>query len=186
MVYNCVQWRKVVKMAIPSRIYLTGFMGSGKSTLGAEIAGVLAYAFVDLDSHIEESVGQSIPDIFDEKGEPEFRRLERKALAESYAWSRVVIAVGGGALAQIQNMEEALQNGLVVYLSASVQTLLRQLSGSDTIRPLLEDDLDFGDLMARRESVYQKAHITFSVDNLNVTDAAEALSQRIVSYQKDG
>ncbi len=186
MVYNCVQGRKVVKMTIPSRIYLTGFMGSGKSALGAEIAGALAYAFVDLDSHIEESVGLSISDIFEEKGELEFRRLEQEALAESYAWSRIVIAVGGGALAQIQNMEEALQKGLVVYLSASVQTLLQRLSGSDTIRPLLKDNLDFGDLMARREPVYKKAHITFSVDNLNVTDAAEALSQRIVSYQRDG
>ncbi len=173
-------------MAIPSRIYLTGFMGSGKSTLGAEIASALAYEFVDLDNHIEETAGLSIPDIFEQKGEPEFRRLERESLAESYAWSRVVIAVGGGALAQNKNMEKTLHNGLVVYLSASAQTLLNRLSGSDTIRPLLKNDLDFGDLMARRKPVYRKAHITFSVDNLNVTDAARALLQRIVSCQRDG
>jgi len=173
-------------MQLPSRIYLTGFMGSGKSTLGVAIAGELAYTFVDLDEHIEEKEGMSIADIFENSGESEFRRLERVALGESYAWTLVVIAVGGGALAHLQNMQETLRNGLVVYLSASEQTLIQRLHASHKIRPLLNDDLEIEDLMARREPVYQKAHITFSVDNLSVTDAARKLLQRIISFRGAG
>jgi shikimate kinase len=167
-----------------SRIYLTGFMGSGKSTLGKRLSAALGYAFLDLDAQIERRAGRSIPEIFSEEGEPRFRELEREALQGTYGMQRVVVAVGGGALGTVTQLEAALRNGLVVYLDAKVDTLKKRLSGTEATRPLLNADSDMEKLLGVRKPVYRMADITLNVDDINVEQAAEALRIAVQAHGK--
>ncbi|HMK39397.1 MAG TPA: shikimate kinase, partial [Bacteroidota bacterium] len=99
-----------------ARIYITGFMGSGKSTVGPLLGASLGYAFIDLDTVIEAGEGKSIAEIFREKGEQEFRALERSALRLLSARSNIVVATGGGALTDPGSLSIVRQSGLSVYL----------------------------------------------------------------------
>ncbi|MEM6726800.1 MAG: shikimate kinase, partial [Bacteroidota bacterium] len=103
------------------RIYLIGFMGSGKSYYGKHLAEALGYQFVDLDETIEEKSGQSIPEIFSSQGEVAFRQMEQQVVQESTQRSKIVYATGGGAPCFFDNLERMKNGGVVLYLQATTE-----------------------------------------------------------------
>ncbi len=121
-----------------SRIFLTGFMGAGKSTVGPLVAERLGYTFIDLDEAVAERAGQPITVLF-ETGEDAFRALESTLLREVSQQDEVVVATGGGALASETNLSLAQRAGVVVYLRVSVDALAHRLADTATERPLLHD-----------------------------------------------
>jgi shikimate kinase len=128
------------------RIVLTGFMGSGKTSVGVLLAERLGWKFLDLDREIERRDGRSVPQIFGESGEAHFRRLETAALASLLGQRRLVLALGGGAPEELGNrlLLEQTPHTAVVYLSAPYATLLercqRQAADPEaTARPVLAD-----------------------------------------------
>jgi len=152
-----------------ARIYITGFMGSGKSTVGPLLGSSLGYRFIDLDTAIEAGEGKSIPEIFREKGEAEFRSLERNELRLLGTRSRIVVATGGGALADSGSLAIVRGSGLLVYLQVPLDTLIARLRGRKG-RPMISarDGTPLGDEQLRdrirslfllREPVYRQADI---------------------------
>ncbi|MGN0695383.1 MAG: shikimate kinase [Oscillospiraceae bacterium] len=116
-------------------IFLCGFMGCGKSTVGRELAALIEKPFTDMDSYIEKKAGMSIPEIFAEKGEKAFRTMETSAVKE-LALSDEVVACGGGAMLKSENAEAAAAGGIVVYLDADFETCYDRISG-DKNRPIV-------------------------------------------------
>ena len=155
----------------PSRIYLTGFMGSGKTTAGRLLARSLDYRFVDLDAYVEEHAGRSIPTIFEEDGEGGFRRLEREALEKTTLMDEVVVATGGGALTMPGAMDLAKSAGTVIYLAARAETIIHRTQAEAAARPLLADNAHdlyayVTSLLNQRRPKYEQAHVTIDVDDL--------------------
>lgn len=122
------------------RVYLTGFMASGKSTVGPKAAARLGQPFLDLDRLITAHDGRSIPAIFAEDGEEHFRTLETEMLHQTAETDDLVVALGGGALVDDANRAFAREHGLVVYLQVPVDTILERVADDATERPLLQDD----------------------------------------------
>jgi shikimate kinase len=146
------------------RIFLIGYMGSGKTTIGKMLAARLGYSFVDMDAHIEESQFKSVSQIFTEIGEAEFRKLEQKCLHEVAEFHHAVISTGGGAPCFFDNMEFMNSNGYTVYLKLTPAELAARLQFSKANkRPLIankkgEELLDFiADGLAKRETYYNQA-----------------------------
>ncbi len=146
------------------RIYLIGFMGSGKSTLGKRLARRLDYGFLDLDHEVEKKQGMSVMEIFREQGEESFRALERQQLHDTALQDNLVIATGGGTPCFFDNMDFILQSGMSVYLRMSHLSLSHRLENAFTRRPLL-DQLQGEPLqqyiaqkLQEREPYYLRAH----------------------------
>ncbi len=119
------------------RIYLIGFPGTGKTTLGRKLARALGYSFIDLDETIEEKAGMSIATIFAQAGEAAFRKKEWEALQKTAEEENVVVATGGGTPLFHNAMEWMNQHGLTIFLRMPIQQLYRRLSQSETHRPVL-------------------------------------------------
>ncbi len=149
-----------------AKIFLIGFMGSGKSTTGRKLASCLKWSFIDLDKRIEENAGMKIPDIFSQLGESRFREFESVELRKMSSETRTVISTGGGTPCFGNNLEFMLENGLVIYLRLTPEQLENRLSGSSTIRPLLRnvEKNDLGkyirEKLNEREKWYQQADFT--------------------------
>ncbi|NSW94606.1 MAG: shikimate kinase [Bacteroidales bacterium] len=155
------------------KIYLVGFMGSGKSTMGRKLAASLGWSFIDLDKRIEEETGMNIPDIFLYKGEDYFRATETRLLRSLENFEETIISTGGGTPCYHDNMDFMLRTGLTIYLKLTPAQLKSRLKRSADKRPLLrnvtEENLEsYIQLkLAEREVWYNKAKII--VDGL-VTD----------------
>lgn len=121
------------------RVYLSGFMGSGKTTVGPRVAARLGQPFLDLDRLIQVHAGRSIPQIFEADGEGHFRDLEWKALRRTNETEDLVVALGGGAVVDEANRRFAKENGLLVYLQVDAETVLERVGDEGHHRPLLED-----------------------------------------------
>ncbi|HUI08909.1 MAG TPA: shikimate kinase [Bacteroidota bacterium] len=169
---------------MPERIYITGFMGSGKSTVGPLLARGLGYQFIDLDAVIEEKEGRSIPELFDARGESEFRAIEQRELALLEVRERIVVATGGGALTNPSTLDVVRRSGTLLYLNVDQETLFKRLRGvrgrpmiSDASgRPLSDDALRerIKSLFAEREPLYKSADIV--VDGTSLTPEATVTS----------
>ena len=123
-----------------NRIFLIGYMGSGKTTVGKLLAAKLGYSFVDMDVHIEEKLFKSVSQIFAELGEEQFRLLERQSLYEVAKSDRVVISTGGGAPCFFDNMKYMNEHGISIYLKLSPEQLAVRLGDSHiNKRPLIAD-----------------------------------------------
>ncbi len=120
------------------RIYLTGYMGSGKSTLGRRLAKMAGLHFIDLDRYIEERHCRTVQQIFAEEGEETFRIYERNALEEISEFDGVVVATGGGAPCFFDNMALMNRTGVTIFLDVDKEILARRLMGSKTVRPLIQ------------------------------------------------
>ena len=159
-----------------TRIFLIGFMGSGKSTLGAQLARRVDYKFIDMDHLIEETAEMSIPEIFNEHGEEVFRKWEHDILYELCRRENLVISTGGGAPCHSQLMDLMNTHGTTIYLKLSPEALKTRLSQSRAKRPLImgksePELLDFiKSLLEKRELFYKLArHI---VDGINLKPEA--------------
>ena len=156
-------------------LYLVGFMGVGKSAVGARLARELEYSFIDSDKAIEESVEKSIPEIFAEDGEAVFRQYEREFIESGHPVEGCIVSCGGGLFVQ-KGMPELLQSkGLVVCLSASIESILKRTQKSQN-RPLLEvDDREarIRELFAKREPIYRRAGISLSTEGRSISEVAK-------------
>jgi len=142
----------------PLRVFLVGFMGSGKTTVGRLLADAMNFSFVDLDRSVEVRSGSSIAEIFADSGETEFRRLERRALIEAAALERVVVATGGGAFASEENRDLIAGSGVSVWLNPDFATVLRRISAQgDVERPLFADPEQAAQLFASRRDAYRRS-----------------------------
>lgn len=179
----------------PPRIYLTGFMGCGKSTLGPILANVLGYAYLDLDEDIVRDAGQSIPQLFATEGEAGFRAREALALERTFRQTDLVVALGGGAFVQPGNQALLLQKGCVVYLQASLETLVQRALHSKGNRPLLNapdgtrlppDAMRerVRTLMAQREDAYAKAHLAVRVDLGAMGNTVDRIAKALRAEEK--
>ena len=119
-------------------IFLIGMMGSGKTSVGRELASLLDRKFVDLDFEIEKGAGLTIPEIFEKRGEPYFRKLETLALERFGRQERTVVSTGGGIVLKPANVEFMRFAGLVIFLEAAPETLCARLKDSSAGRPLLQ------------------------------------------------
>jgi shikimate kinase len=169
-------------------VCLTGFMGSGKSTVGRMLAAQLAWHFADLDSEIERHTGLPIAQIFEQKGEPVFRDIEHECLTRVLGWAseqdaRVVLALGGGTFAQPRNaglihkVDAPQRSGIaVVWLDCAIELLLQRcvLMGD---RPLFRDEVSFRRLYQERLPYYRQAdyRIESSAESIRVVEQILAL-----------
>jgi len=148
-------------------IYLVGFMGSGKTTIGRLLAQRLGWSFADLDEEIEAAELSAISAIFAERGEPEFRRIEAEMLRQHvHSIERgqpAVIAMGGGAFAQRENRELALQHGIVFWLDCPFETVQRRVAPTSH-RPLARDPERFAALYQERREIYVQADVRIVID----------------------
>ena len=158
-------------------IALTGFMGSGKTTVGKVLADFLGCPFMDLDDLVVKKAGKSIPDIFAQDGEPAFRQLEAQVLrktVEKYAESTAVLALGGGAVLAAASAALLHEKTVCIYLRASLETLLTRLEGETAGRPLA--DASLADRLAAREPIYEKtAHVVIDTDGLSPDEVADEI-----------
>jgi len=149
--------RNTPGMDVPENIFLVGFMGSGKSTVGQHLADVLGKAFLDCDRVLEERTGVDIPYIFDIEGEEGFRRREAAVVHELTEKRGIVLATGGGAVGSPENRRALATNGFVVYLHASAE-LLYQRTSRDRGRPMLHAEdprARIDELLAVRDPLYR-------------------------------
>jgi len=155
-------------------VVLVGFMGSGKSSVGRELARRFGVPFVDVDERIEAVAGSPIRDLFAREGEPAFREREKAALLDVLSVRGCVIATGGGAFADEENRVLLRSYAPVVYLEAAVETLVERLAG-DLGRPLLrgEDREEVvRELLSRRVPGYRTADVTVRTDGRTVEEVA--------------
>lgn len=142
-----------------ANLYLVGFMGTGKTTVGRGVAARLGYEFLDADHEIERLHGRTVAEIFAQEGEPVFRRYEREFIEHGHPATSQVVACGGGLVVQDGMLELVRAKGVVVCLHASVETILRRTSQSRA-RPLLnveDPEQRIRTLFAQREPIYRRA-----------------------------
>ena len=166
-------------MSVSKNIFLTGFMGCGKTKVGMLLARRLGRVFVDTDAMVEDKAGKRISDIFSEEGEGHFRRIEHACLVEAAQRSNAVVALGGGAVAHAEN-RDAIREGIVIYLRAEAETLLERVSGN-VERPLLAGLDRMGKLdkirrmLQEREPFYREAHVVVDTDGRSVEEIVEEI-----------
>lgn len=149
-------------MKFPSKIFLIGLPGSGKTTVGKYLADEFSYAFIDLDDQIENTVGKSVTEIFEEEGEARFRLLEKDALRDTPN-ENVVVSTGGGAPIFHENMGWMNANGFTVFLNPSLEEIIGRIH-METHRPLLAEDpvSKLRKLSEERLHIYKKAGLESS------------------------
>ena len=172
-------------------LFLIGFMGSGKSTMGKQIAKGLNWRFIDLDDYIEMKEDESITSIFGSYGEDGFRKMEREALEEVVHLDKVVVATGGGVPCFYDNMEFMNSQGRTVYQKLSPQELCKRLLPVRSTRPLISNKSDEELLsyikgkLSEREPFYNQAHIIADATASSVNPYLDILSTYIHHSKKD-
>jgi shikimate kinase len=173
------------------KIVLTGFMGAGKSATGKILARKLRLDFIDTDSIVEERAGQSIKEIFSLQGEPFFRSLEKKVIAEVARKNGAVIAVGGGAIIDSANRRNLKKNSIVIFLMVSPDEIRKRVA-CDASRPLLNTSKKVGEglyslpkkeviknLLSQRLPFYRKADICVDTDGKIPREVAQEIIERL-------
>lgn len=158
------------------RIFLIGFMGSGKTTIGEQLAIRLNYKFIDMDDYIVENEVRSINDIFEKDGEDVFRKIEQRAVHNLCKIDNVVIGSGGGAPCFFDNMDQMNKYGETFYLKMDTNGLVGRLYNATNERPLvkgkskteLKEFID--EILIKREPFYSKAKYTIQAENMRVDD----------------
>lgn len=162
------------------RLFLVGFMGAGKTTLGRRVADRLSLPFFDLDARIEASSGRSIREIFDRDGEPAFRKMETVALEELVATlENAVIATGGGAFTVQTNRDLMRRTGKTIWLDVPTDTLLARVDAS--ARPLWRDEEEVRALYESRRAYYRLADYRLELGEEGPDVGAERLLRLIAS-----
>ena len=166
-----------------SNIVLTGFMGTGKSTIGKCIAARLGRKFIDTDTLVEQKSGKTIAALFMERGEHYFRILEQEAIDQVCTEDGSVVATGGGALVNEENVRKLKASGTVICLTATPEIILSRVQGNRD-RPLLQSDKPLEKirmLLAARADTYAKADLTIDTSYLNVEVVVEKICSRLLT-----
>ena len=163
------------------KIFLIGFMGSGKTTIGRRLAYITGFDFVDTDRFIEMQQGMTIAEIFARQGEAAFREMECAILRDLQKREYAVVSTGGGMPCHGDNMDMMLAGGKVIYLNTSPQALSRRLIRSHTERPLIKGKTE-AELQAyilkqlsEREPVYARAHIVVQTESFSMDELLQSL-----------
>ena len=169
------------------RIFLIGYMGAGKTTLGKSFARLLNISFVDLDWYIEERYHKTVSELFAEMGEAGFRELEKTMLHEVGEIENVIISTGGGTPCFFDNMEYMNTHGTTVFLDANPDVLYKRLSVATQSRPILQGktEKELYDFIvakiAERMQYYSQAQHVFNADQLEnrwqINDSVERLRE---------
>ena len=169
------------------RIFLIGYMGSGKTTLGRAFARKCGLGFIDLDWYIEERLHKTVSEIFAERGDEGFREIECKMLHEVGEYENVIIACGGGTPCFFDNMDYMNRTGQTVLLDASNEVLFRRLKIAKAKRPLLADKTDTElmdvilDGLQKRMPYYSKAQYKLGADHL---ESISQISDTMLSLEE--
>lgn len=167
------------------RVILIGYMGAGKTTVGKELAKALGVQFYDLDWYIETRMRKTVKQIFDEKGEDGFRKIEHSMLHEVAEFENVVISCGGGTPCFFDNIDYMNQQGDTVYLQASPEILYQHLQMGKGVRPLLlnktpeEVKVFIREQLAYRDQFYLKANHILDVNLMDSFDKIASHVERI-------
>jgi shikimate kinase len=161
----------------PRCIVLTGFMGSGKTTVGPLLARRLGWSFVDADDAIEAEAGCTIPELFRRHGETAFRERERAAIARLAGGDGLILALGGGAIedAATRSLLLGAPDTFVVHLGVELATTLARCRGTEHLRPVLADQANLASRYERRLPLYRMAHVSIAVDALTPQQVVEAI-----------
>lgn len=173
-------------------IYLTGFMTSGKSTIGPILANVLGWNFYDLDKVLEEKENMKVVKIFETKGEDYFRKIESDTLTEFSDKDKVVIALGGGTIGNDKNLQLIKDSGILIYLKVSPKILYKRLKNKID-RPLFKDlvlgekkEDDFieriENLLEKRENKYKQADLEINTDETRIGFTVDRIAKQITSF----
>ena len=175
------------------RVFLVGYMGVGKTTIGKLLSKELDVEFIDLDKYIENRYRKTIQEIFSEKGEDKFRIIEREMLREVATFQNVLISTGGGTPCFFDNMKVMNHQGVTVYVKASVEQLMSRLVASKNVRPIIQnkspDELKnfITKHLAQRENYYSKAKLTYQTEHLvshaDVSVGVDAIKTLLQSNQ---
>ena len=178
-------------MKTDQHLILTGFMGSGKSSVGKELASLLGRPFIDLDDCIEKQMGLTITEIFAHQGEAAFRRLEQQSLQEVLAYPPVVLATGGGTIINESNRHLMQKRGYIVFLDAGEDTIMKRTSSSRSRPLLLAQDKTAAsdsfrqekikDLLNARRPFYELCQLKILTDNLSVHQVAQKIIEQLSS-----
>ena len=155
-------------------VFLAGFMGAGKTTVGQALAEAEGWKFADLDALIEQREGKTVREIFAVSGEPEFRRLEHLAIAACRDMRKIVIALGGGAYIAETNRALLREIGVTVWLDCPLEICLRRI-GDDPARPLLRAYKDMKDLFDHRRPAYALADLIIETGDRQPEDLASEI-----------
>ena len=167
------------------RVYLMGYMGAGKTTLGKAYAKMAGLSFIDLDYYLEGRFHNTVRQVFAEKGEDAFRELERRMLHEVAEFEDVVISTGGGTPCFFDNIDFMNATGTTVYLNVSVQELVNRLELCKHTRPVLKDRsgdelLQFvAENLQKREPFYRKASVLFDAEVMLTKDDVVHMAERL-------
>lgn len=157
------------------RIFLIGFMGAGKTTIGHYLQNILGYPCIDIDHYIEEKLKMTIPDIFKLKGEQYFREIETDSLVELSAKNDIILSTGGGIIKQEKN-REILKKQFTVYLKWPFDLLFDHIKG-DTNRPLVQSYNQLQTLFSEREPLYhESASLVITCENKSIEQVANEIT----------
>jgi shikimate kinase len=167
-----------------NNIYLIGFMGAGKTSVGRILAKSLKMGFVDIDERIEKELGMTISQIFSKRGEDYFRDAETKILRTISGNKEQVIATGGGIVLRDENWDTMREKGVTVYLRAPIEVLWNRIE-HNTTRPLLqvEDPLKKAvELLSRRIPLYERADLVIDTENLTPHEVALEITEKLENF----
>ncbi|MDR2556324.1 MAG: shikimate kinase [Bacteroidales bacterium] len=161
------------------RIFIIGFMFSGKSSYGINLAKEMGCAFVDTDDLLVKQEGMPVAEMFEKYGQEWFREKEKEVLRSLLSLNNVVIATGGGTPIYSDNMTWMLNNGTVVYLHIDAEDIIERIQNSETLasRPLLKNSStdDIKRMLSERVPIYERAHITVSGLSFNAGTVEQAI-----------
>lgn len=172
-----------------SRVYLTGFMTCGKSTIGPILANTLGWNFFDLDHEIEDEEKMTVVEIFESKGEDYFRTLETEILRRLSRSENIILALGGGTILRMENLELMKQNGKIIYLKSSPEKIYERIKNK-LDRPLFKDLVvenkpkeefikRISDLLNERSKHYEKADFIYSTDSCNLGITVDQIAKKL-------
>ena len=174
---------KTTSSRTPRGVFLVGFMGAGKTTVGRLLAARLGWSFADLDDHVVAAEGRTVAEIFRDSGEDHFRKAETAALGRVIAAMQTggwVVALGGGAFVQPQNVSLIRETGVpVFFLDATVEELFDRCAAAEGVRPLVRDQNQFRQLYESRRGGYMKADLRLDTQGRNPGEIAEELALRL-------
>ena len=168
-----------------AKFFITGYMGSGKSTAGKKLSAKLGYEFIDLDKFIETEYQQTIPEIFSTKGETEFRAMEHNALKKLIEKDNIVVACGGGTPCYYNNMELMNNHGNTVYLKMSADSLVHRLMDAKEKRPLVANKSEaelrtfVNRQLEKREDFYHQAQYTVKGKDLDIDELVLFVKEKV-------
>ena len=168
-------------------VFLCGFMATGKSSVGRRLAALIGHEFVDMDTLIEAETGMSIPEIFSSRGEAAFRALESQMVDRVTSRTGCVVATGGGTIANRENLQKLKNAGIVITLTAGIETILERV-GAAANRPMLhgqEKSERVRALLKEREPFYAQADFSVDTTSKSIEEVALEISAQLKYLQEN-